>query len=151
MKIGFNLHPTKRLDTHKIEGGHRILMSCGGGMGGSKWYEYVTDMDMDGEFIDVICLNGQSKLLSKEHAVSITPVDFYGQTVDISDWCDGGIRKSDNPVYTEWFDVKKGEEVEYVYDEGDNGGIDRNRREPCYSKKLPNYHENKKVLSKVSP
>jgi hypothetical protein len=44
------------------------------------------------------------------------------------------------------FDVKKGEEVEYVYDDGDNGGINRNRRDPCHTKNLPNYYENKKEM-----
>lgn len=107
-------------------------MSCGGGMGGSRWHEYVTDMDMDGEFIDVVCLDGQSKLLSKEHTVKITPVNFYGQTVDISDWCDGGMRTSDNPIRTEWYDVKKGEEVAWTSGEGDNGKYPTNLRiEAC--------------------
>jgi len=131
MIIGHNLHPTKRLDKHQKEG-YRIKMSCGGGMGGSKWWEYVTDIDSsDPNYEFVTCLDGQTKRLGKQFIVNIVPVDFYGQTVDISDWCDGGCRQSDNPVYTEWFDVVKGEEVTWVNGEGDNGRQGRDRKTPC--------------------
>ena len=131
MIIGHNLHPTNRLDKHKKEG-YRIKMSCGGGMGGSKWWEYVTDIDSsDPNYESVTCLDGQTKRLGKQFIVNIVPVDFYGQTVDISDWCDGGCRQSDNPVYTEWFDVAVGEEIAWTSGEGDNGRQGRDRKTPC--------------------
>jgi len=132
MIIGHNLHPTKRLEKHKKEG-YRIKMSCGGGMGGSSWYEYVTDITTEplDEFYErVTTLDGQVQRLGKPFIVNIVEVDFYGQTVDISDWCDGGIRTSDKPVYTEWFDVVKGEEVVWTDGDGDNGKMN-NRIKPC--------------------
>ena len=120
MIIGHNLHPTKRLDKHKKEG-YRIKMSCGGGMGGSNWYEYATDIDSsDPNYEVVTTLDGQTKRLGKQFIVHIVGVDLYGQTVDISDWCDGGMRKSDNPISTEWFAVAVGEEVTWVDGDGDN-------------------------------
>jgi len=131
MIIGHNLHPTNRLDKHKKEG-YRIKMSCGGGMGGSSWYEYVTDIDSsDPNYESVTCLDGQTKRLGKQFIVNIVPVGFYGQTVDISDWCTGGMRTSDKPVYTEWFDVAVGEEVSWTSGEGDNGRHDNHRKTPC--------------------
>ena len=131
MIIGHNLHPTNRLDKHQKEG-YRIKMSCGGGMGGSSWYEYVTDIyGSDPNYEVVTTLDGQTKRLGKQFIVNIVPVDFYGQTVDISDWCDGGCRQSDNPIYTEWFDVVRGEEVTWVNGEGDNGRQGRDRKKPC--------------------
>ena len=106
-------------------------MSCGGGMGGSSWYEYVTHIDSsDPNYETVTTLDGQTKRLGKQFTVTIVEVDFHGQTVDISDWCDGGCRQSNNPVYTEWFDVAKGEEVTWVDGDGDNGKMD-NRIKPC--------------------
>ena len=135
MIIGHNLHPTERLARHKKEG-YRIKMSCGGGMGGSSWYEYVTDIESgsghitDPNYEVVTTLDGQTKRLGKQFIVNIVPVDFYGQTVDISDWCDGGMRTSNNPVYKEWFDVTKGEEAIWVDGDGDNGKMD-NRIKPC--------------------
>ena len=63
MDIGLNSKYSRR-ETPVIKGGKRILMSCGGGMAGSKWYEEVTDIDMEGEFIDVITLDGQRLLVS---------------------------------------------------------------------------------------
>ena len=119
MKIGRRYGGDKRVDTHRIRDGHRILMSCGGGMGGSKWYEYATEIEMDGGFIYAECLDGQSKTLSKNFIVSITPVDFYGQTVEntISSY----VRKRPENKRTEWWDIRKIDNVQYVYDEGDNG------------------------------
>jgi hypothetical protein len=130
MIIGHNLHRTNRLEKHRAEG-YRIKMSCGGGMGGSSWYEYVTHIDSsDPNYETVTTLDGQTKRLGKQFTVTIVEVDFHGQTVDISDWCDGGCRQSNNPVYTEWFDVAKGEEVTWVDGDGDNGKMD-NRIKPC--------------------
>ena len=48
MKIGLWSKYQRRVETPVIKGGKRILMSCGGGMAGSKWYEYASDIDMDG-------------------------------------------------------------------------------------------------------
>ena len=111
-------------------------MSCGGGMAGSKWYEEVTDIDMEGEFIDVITIDGQSKLLGKQWVVKIIDVDFHAQVLD-----------KDGEVTIEWYDVPKGGHVEYC-------DVERDRTQPtlmkpCHIKSLPNYHKNKKVLSKV--
>ena len=132
MIIGHNLQPTKRLDKHKKEG-YKIKMSCGGGMGGSSWYEYVTDIDSsDPNYEIVTTLDGQTKRLGKQFIVNIVQVDFHGQTVDISDWCDGGIRTSDKPVYTQWFDVAVGEEVIWVNGDGDNTrSMGTNQVRPC--------------------
>ena len=132
MIIGHNLQPTKRLDKHKKEG-YRIKMSCGGGMGGSSWYEYVTDIDSSDPNYEVVAtLDGQTKRLGKQFIVNIVQVDFHGQTVDISDWCDGGIRTSNKPVYTQWFDVTVGEEVIWVDGDGDNThSIGTNQVKPC--------------------
>ena len=82
MDIGLNSKYSRRVETPVIKGGKRILMSCGGGMAGSKWYEYASDIDMEGEFIDIIAFDGQSKLLGKQWIVSIIDVDFHGQVLD---------------------------------------------------------------------
>ena len=111
-------------------------MSCGGGMAGSKWYEEVTDIDMEGEFIDVITIDGQSKLLGKQWVVKIIDVDFHAQVLD-----------KDGEVTIEWYDVPKGGHVEYCNVERDR--IQPHIMTPCHIKSLPNYYENKKVLSKV--
>ena len=107
-------------------------MSCGGGMAGSKWYEYVSDIDMEGEFIDVIGFDGQSKLLGKQWIVEIVDVDFHGQVLDY-----------EGKVTIEWYDVPKGTDVEFVHDERHDRGI---LPEPFATKDLPKYYDNKKVL-----
>ena len=131
--LGLKSTYQRRLETRKGGSGKRITMSCGGGMAGSKWYEYATDIDMEGEFIDIITLSGQSKLLGKQWVVSIIDVDFHAQVLD-----------KDGDVTIEWYDVPKGGNVEHC-------NVERARTqptlmEPCYIKSLPNYHKNKKEL-----
>ena len=133
MKIGLDSKYSRRVETPKLKGGKRILMTCGGGMAGSKWYEYATDIDMEGEFVDVLTLSGHSKLLGKNHIVKIEDVDFHGQVLDY-----------EGKVTIEWYDVLKGSEVEYIDTEYTIHGVCLPK--PSHSKSLPNYYDNKKVL-----
>ena len=133
MQIGLWSKYQRRVETPVIKGGKRILMSCGGGMAGSKWYEYVSDIDMEGEFIDVITIDGQSKLLGKQYVVSIIDVDFHAQVLD-----------KDGEVTIEWYDVPKGGHVEHCNVE--RAHTQPTLMKPCYIKSLPNYYKNKKEL-----
>ena len=135
-RLGLKSRYQRRLETRKGGSGKRILMSCGGGMAGSKWYHEVTDIDMDGEFIEAICLSGQNLTLGKQWVVKIIDVDFHAQVLD-----------KDGEVTIEWYDVPKGGHVEYCNVERDR--IQPHIMTPCHIKSLPNYYENKKVLSKV--
>ena len=124
-RIGLNSIYQRRLETRKGGSGKRITMSCGGGMAGSKWYEEVTDIDMEGEFIDVITIDGQSKLLGKQYVVSIIDVDFHGQVLEAED----------GTKTLEWYDVPKGAKFEYTNDERHDAAY---MRKPCYTKELIN-------------
>ena len=132
-RLGLNSVYQRRLETRKGGSGKRITMSCGGGMAGSKWHEEVTDIDMEGEFIDVITIDGQSKLLGKQWVVKIIDVDFHGQVLD-----------KEGEVTIEWYDIPKGASFEYTNDERHDHAY---LRKPCLTKSLPNYYDNKKVLS----
>ena len=132
-RLGLNNIYQRRLETRKGGSGKRITMSCGGGMAGSKWYEEVTDIDMEGEFIDVITIDGQSKLLGKQYVVSIIDVDFHAQVLD-----------KDGDVTIEWYDVPKGGHVEHCNVE--RAHTQPTLMKPCYIKSLPNYYKNKKEL-----
>ena len=125
MDIGLKSRYQRRVDTRVIEGGKRILMSCGGGMSGSKWYEEVTDIDMEGDFIDVITIDGQNKLLGKQYVVKIIDVDFHGQVLEAED----------GTKTLEWYDVPKGAKFEYTNDERHDAAY---MRKPCYTKELIN-------------
>ena len=132
-RLGLNSLYQRRLETRKGGSGKRITMSCGGGMAGSKWYEYASDIDMDGEYVDIIGFDGQSKLLGKQWIVKIIDVDFHGQVLDY-----------EGKVTIEWYDVPKGTDVEFIHDERQDRGI---LPKPFATKDLPNYYDGKKVLS----
>ena len=133
MDIGLKSRYQRRVDTRVIKGGKRILMSCGGGMGGSKWYHEVTDIDMDGEFIEAICISGQNLTLGKQWVVKIIDVDFHGQVLD-----------KDGEVTIEWYDVPKGGHVEHCNVE--RAHTQPTLMKPFVVKDLPKYYDNKKVL-----
>ena len=134
MKIGLWSKYQRRVETPVIKGGKRITMSCGGGMAGSKWYEYATDIDMEGEFIDIIAFDGQSKLLGKQWIVSIIDVDFHGQVLDY-----------EGKVTIEWYDIPKDKKVKHCNVERDR--TQPNIMKPFVTKDLPKYYDGKKVLS----
>jgi hypothetical protein len=126
-RLGLNSIYQRRLETRKGGSGKRILMSCGGGMAGSKWYHEVTDIDMEGEFIEAICLSGAKLTLGKQWVVKIIDVDFHAQVLD-----------KDGDVTIEWYDVPKGGHVEHC-------NVERDRTQPhimtpCYIKSLPDYY-----------
>jgi hypothetical protein len=127
-RLGLNSIYQRRLETRKGGSGKRILMSCGGGMAGSKWYHEVTDIDMDGEFIEAICISGQNLTLGKQWVVKIIDVDFHAQVLD-----------KDGDVTIEWYDVPKGGHVEHC-------NVERDRTQPhimtpCHIKSLLWYNQ----------
>jgi hypothetical protein len=125
MDIGLTNRWQRRLETRVIEGGKRILMSCGGGMAGSKWYHEVTDIDMDGEFIEAICISGANLTLGKQWVVKIIDVDFHGQVLE----------KEDGTKTLEWYDIPKGASFEYTNTERHDSSY---LRKPCYTKEIAN-------------
>jgi len=125
MNIGLYSRYQRRIDTRVIEGGKRILMSCGGGMAGSKWYHEVTDIDMDGEFIEAICISGANLTLGKQWVVKIIDVDFHGQVLEAKD----------GTKTLEWYDVPKGGSFEYTNTERHDAAY---LRKPCYTKEIVN-------------
>ena len=132
-RLGLNSIYQRRLETRKGGSGKRIMMSCGGGMAGSKWYHEVTDIDMDGEFIEAIDISGQNLTLGKQWVVSIIDVDFHAQVLD-----------KNGDVTIEWYDVPKG-------GDGEHCNVERDRTQPhimtpCYIKSLPKYYTDKEEL-----
>jgi hypothetical protein len=53
----------------------RIKMTCGGGMGGSSWYEYVNRINMEdirpNDMLLVTDIDGRQKLLNTNYIVSV--------------------------------------------------------------------------------
>lgn len=62
----------------------RIEMTCGGGIGGSHWYEYVNEIPLKeikpNQMLTIITIDGEEKLINTNYVVS---VDNSYQIVDI--------------------------------------------------------------------
>ena len=64
--------PAEFVDS-KIENVLRIKMSCGGGMGGSSWYETVKPTQLNpNDLIEVETIQGETKLINTSFVVSAT-------------------------------------------------------------------------------
>jgi hypothetical protein len=63
-------------------------MSCGGGLGGSSWHEYIRDTDkLEGETpVWVTNYLGERIKLNPKFMVKITPISLVKVTEDITEW-----------------------------------------------------------------
>ncbi len=70
VKIGLTCTPSKIIDiaTELI---FKIKVSCGGGMGGSSWYEYAKSMSQNKDFFEFTLHNDEVKTIGKNFIVSM--------------------------------------------------------------------------------
>ena len=69
-KVYLTKSPAQMIDTN-IETVLRIKMSCGGGMGGSSWYETVKPIEIvPHSLIEVETLDGETKLINTDFVVN---------------------------------------------------------------------------------
>lgn len=66
----------------------KVYMSCGGGMGGSSWYEYVERLEdiPSNEIIKVKRYDGKELLINTSWVVSAENFKLAKATLDISKW-----------------------------------------------------------------
>lgn len=74
--IGLPMTPSKWVTTKPTyEAISRIKMTCGGGIGGSSWYEYVQRVSFEnvhlGEMLPVVTIDGREKLLNPNNIVTV--------------------------------------------------------------------------------
>ena len=99
-KIYLTKTPAKVVNT-KIETIVRIKMSCGGGMGGSKWYETIKPTDIiPNTLIQVETIEGETKLINTNFIVEAVEK----QLITITE-----IHQNHN------FKETMGKEIDYLY------------------------------------
>lgn len=88
MRIYRTCNPSSFVQKEEIHDILKIKMTCGGGMGGSSWYEYVHDTkELDGE-IPVWVTNylGERIKLNPKFMVKINKISIVKVTEDITAW-----------------------------------------------------------------
>jgi hypothetical protein len=88
MKIYRTCNPSSFVSKEEIKDILKIKMTCGGGMGGSSWYEYVYDTkELDGE-IPVWVTNylGERIKLNPKFMVKVNKISIVKVTEDITAW-----------------------------------------------------------------
>ena len=88
MKIYRTCSPSSFTGKEEIHNMLKIRMSCGGGLGGSSWYEYIHDTnELEGETpVWVTNYRGEKVKLNPKFMVKITPISIVKVTEDITEW-----------------------------------------------------------------
>lgn len=88
MKIYRTCNPSSFVEKEEIHDILKIKMSCGGGIGGASWYEYIHDTDkLEGETpVWVTNYLGERIKLNPKFMVKISQISIVKVTEDITAW-----------------------------------------------------------------
>lgn len=90
MKIYRTCNPTKFIGGIETQFAHKLIMTCGGGMGGSRWEEYITDLDPHDFTTEhpIECTNylGETVFINPKYVAKMTEVKVVKVQEDITAW-----------------------------------------------------------------
>ncbi len=88
LKIGLPNTPSQFIGKEKIIKAKKVLMTCGGGMGGSKWNEYIVDFPdkiaPSNTLIDVTNYLGEKIKLNIAYIVKVSDTQIVSIATDSS-------------------------------------------------------------------
>ena len=129
MKIYRSCNPSKFIRHEEMHGMLKVTMSCGGGMGGSRWEEYIREPfegELEGDSpVWVTNYLGEEVLLNPRFVVKATRLSITKVVEDITAW----MRRSDGKQYlkTTYFEISPCESValidEYNFDANKDANI----------------------------
>ena len=90
MKIYRSCNPSKFVRHEEIHGILKVKMSCGGGMGGAQWHEYIqepNDFELEGESpVWVTNYLGEELLINPRFIVKANRISITKVVEDITEW-----------------------------------------------------------------
>ena len=100
----------------------RVLMSCGGGMGGSKWYEYGTfeETPQVGKMATLVdAVSGEKKTINPNYIVSIEEKKLVRVVTDVTAWKNYNKKVCTKATHTSyyWFDKSHNLKDNLIYSE----------------------------------
>lgn len=109
--------PSQFVGDAKIFKVKKVLMTCGGGIGGSSWNEYIVDFPENFMFgngmLNVTNYKGEKMILSVRYIVKISDSQIVGITTD-----------SQNPTYsgvkTNYYETSIDDDVRLISEYGTN-------------------------------
>lgn len=124
IKIYLPNTPSTFVGGAKIYKVKKVMMSCGGGMGGSKWYEYIVDFPehLYNAHIEVTDYKGNKMLLNTRYIVKATDSQVVAITTNSKNPYNFGIKTfyyetpvDDNVMLYEKFgETEKAEGIEWL-------------------------------------
>ena len=84
IKIYLPNTPSKFVGDAKIFKVKKVKMTCGGGVGGSSWYEYIVDFPelFGGGMLNVTNYKGEKMILNTRYIVKVSDSQVVGITTD---------------------------------------------------------------------
>lgn len=90
MKIYRSCNPSEFVKHEEIHGILKVKMSCGGGMGGAQWHEYIqepNDFELEGESpVWVTNYLGEEMLINPRFIVKASRISIVKVVEDITAW-----------------------------------------------------------------
>jgi len=123
--FGLPCTPAKLISHEITQNIERVLLSYGGGIGGTTQTLFIKDREdsITGEpFIDVTKINGQADKLNKNFIVKITPVKLYTVVTDVTAHRNYQSKVCNSAIQTEVFVLEMDEFTVHESDKyhGDN-------------------------------
>lgn len=87
----------------------KVKMSCGGGMGGSKWYEFggFENKPKIGEFVNFVdAVSGETKIINPNYIVEVEEKKLVKVTTDVTEWKNYNKKVCNKAIHIAyyWFD-----------------------------------------------
>ena len=126
MRIYRTCSPSKLIEKYEMQGMLKLTMTCGGGMGGSRWEEYIEETTGDEMMSDqnewVRNYLGEEIMLNPRFVVKMERVSVIKVVEDITNWKTHHSGADGNQyLKTMYFEAKPFEKItlvdDYKYDE----------------------------------
>lgn len=108
IEIGVPCNPSEIIDS-KVEEYYAIKMSCGGGMGGSVWWEYTPKLPITinpNSIFRIKNYKGEELLINSGYVVMISKVKLVTIKTDITEFVNCITKKCNSSIETDYYVVR---------------------------------------------
>lgn len=109
---------------------NKVRMSCGGGMGGSTWYEYgkFKSTPKIGELVEFVdAVSGETKSINPSFIVKVEQVQLVKVTTDVTPHANYAVKSCDKATHTTYYWFDKTDSISGIREHHTFGVMDSNK------------------------
>lgn len=105
----------------------KVRMTCGGGMGGCEWYEYIKPTELiSNSIIDVVNVFGEKKQINTRYVVKVEEQECLIVEEDKTPWRNYDKKVCDSYITRTWFSIHPNQHIQ-ILDKNVNYDSDTNK------------------------